>query len=96
MNILEWLGPAYVGIGIGAVFMGVMLFAIDPPPWIEDLGTEGRCVLGGIAGALWPLVALVSLFVALCALARGLIQVVRFVRPRRRRADVPRAEVRRP
>ncbi len=88
---MSGLVSACVSIAAFCAFMGAMMFAIEGDDWIPGLGTEGRIVLGIIAGALWPIVALILVVLLVQAAWRGVVQCVRLVFPEK--ANLPKARV---
>lgn len=55
----------------------------------EGIGKEGRMVLGGLMGLLWPLLIVAGLLWCLAFVARGFVQIVRTMLPKR--TKVPEA-----
>lgn len=80
---------AYLAVALIGAFMGAVIMVDDGP---RELGSEGRVILGILAGALWPLIALACVAWLLRAGWLGIMQVVRLVRPTK--TKLPRAEVR--
>lgn len=83
----------YATVAAIGAFIGAMIFATEDDLLDLDLPTEGRIVLGVIAGLLWPIVALLFVVWFMRAAWRGVMQCVRLVVPAK--VKVPKAEVRR-
>jgi hypothetical protein len=81
-----------------AFFAGVLAITfplvavIENPRQLRSLNTEGRVVVGILAGVLWPLIGVWGLAVSFAFIGRGFAQLWRFVIPRR--VKLPRAQVR--
>lgn len=87
--------PVWAAVALFVGFVASMILSTEGDDFelTENLGSEGRIVLGVLAGLVWPLLAVIAVARLVRAIWRGVMQCARLVMPAK--PDVPRATARR-